>query len=561
MTAVAFGDVPLDGIFVESTWRKVRQTSNSEAQTTALSYSEADSQTATSVFQTTETTDREAQTQHFTPQVEAAFKIGDKWVYGEAKPTMASIMEHSAMEESIREDIVQVDHPMLDFLEKVTPDLLTLLELNNRSTAFEGFAVNWEEEATAVSVQHLLTPAVPCDAGLQVTGVAWNSNGTVVAISYGRIDVVGWCYDRGYVCTWNVLREGVRPTKPDRCFEVDNYVTCVAFHPDEPAILCGGTYNGEVIVWNIALEEDNVVAQTANTLSSHILLHTDPVHKVLWALNRREGKAKYVILSVSGDGRILIWNLNNALASPVGGYELASKRGALGCTCIGILHNMQSAVTVKTEAPTLESVVILGTETGGVCRAALKPAQIMEGASAKTTHVRITLADPVNFRYESHQGPVQQIHCSPFHRNLFLSASSDGTLKLFNVNDGGKLHAITPSASPGAYLYDAKWSPARPFVCAAVARDGQLYLFDLEDSGIKPVCAMPAGSEGAPVLALDFNPVNKELLATGDALGHVRIWKLSHALATLSQHEAAVLGAKKPDKRNELWFRYTGLVL
>lgn len=39
----------------------------------------------------------------------------------------------------------------------------------------------------------------PCDAGLQVTGLSWNSNGTVLAISYGRIDVVGWCYDRGCV--------------------------------------------------------------------------------------------------------------------------------------------------------------------------------------------------------------------------------------------------------------------------------------------------------------------------------------------------------------------------
>lgn len=40
-------------------------------------------------------------------------------------------------------------------------DLINLLELNNRSTAFEGFAVNWEDEATSVTVQHVLTPALP----------------------------------------------------------------------------------------------------------------------------------------------------------------------------------------------------------------------------------------------------------------------------------------------------------------------------------------------------------------------------------------------------------------
>lgn len=52
-----------------------------------------------------------------------------------------------------------------------------------------------------------------------------------------------------------------------------------------------------------------------------------------------------------GDGVAAVWNLNNALASPVGGYELGSKRGALGCTCIGLLHTLQSAVTLKPEAP------------------------------------------------------------------------------------------------------------------------------------------------------------------------------------------------------------------
>lgn len=39
--------------------------------------------------------------------------------------------------------------------------VIALLEQNNRSAAFDGWAVGWEEEATAVTALCTLTPAVP----------------------------------------------------------------------------------------------------------------------------------------------------------------------------------------------------------------------------------------------------------------------------------------------------------------------------------------------------------------------------------------------------------------
>ena len=84
--------------------------------------------------------------------------------------------------------------------------------------------------------------------------------------------------------------------------------------------------------------------------------------------------------------------------------------------------------------------------------------------------MRISLADPVTFKYEPHHGPVQELHCSPFHRNLFLTCSSDGSVKIFNANEYGATHSVIPSASVDSYLYDAEWSPVRPFVFAAVSK-------------------------------------------------------------------------------------------
>ena len=39
---------------------------------------------------------------------------------------------------------------------------------------------------------------------------------------------------------------------------------------------------------------------------------------------------------------------------------------------------------------------------------------------------------PVTFSFHPHAGPVYSVDCSPFHRNLFLSASTDMTVRLYS---------------------------------------------------------------------------------------------------------------------------------
>ena len=53
-------------------------------------------------------------------------------------------------------------------------------------------------------------------------------------------------------------------------------------------------------------------------------------------------------------------------------------------------------------------------------------------------------ASPVVIGYAPHAGPVYALACSPFHRNLFLSASTDGSVQLYNQLQVG----VTPPATP-----------------------------------------------------------------------------------------------------------------
>lgn len=51
---------------------------------------------------------------------------------------------------------------------------------------------------------------------------------------------------------------------------------CVSFHPSQPALIAGGTFSGEVRLWNIGVETDPLLASSG--LSD--LGHKEPISKV-----------------------------------------------------------------------------------------------------------------------------------------------------------------------------------------------------------------------------------------------------------------------------------------
>lgn len=64
-------------------------------------------------------------------------------------------------------------------------------------------------------------------------------------LSYGRFDHEDWCTHKTSLCTWNLERRNLDENKPDTVLEVSSCLMCTAFHPSNPALIAGGTYNGE----------------------------------------------------------------------------------------------------------------------------------------------------------------------------------------------------------------------------------------------------------------------------------------------------------------------------
>ena len=89
------------------------------------------------------------------------------------------------------------------------------------------------------------------DADFQVTSVAWNCNGSSLAVAYGKTNHVSWCEHQSVVSIFSPFRRAFDAKKPTLNIEVPNCVTEVSWHPAEPVILAGGTMNGQIILWNI----------------------------------------------------------------------------------------------------------------------------------------------------------------------------------------------------------------------------------------------------------------------------------------------------------------------
>ena len=54
----------------------------------------------------------------------------------------------------------------------------------------------------------------PATSQVAATSVSWNSNGTMIAVSYGHIDHEGWCVHSGSLCIWNIFSRKMNPKKP-----------------------------------------------------------------------------------------------------------------------------------------------------------------------------------------------------------------------------------------------------------------------------------------------------------------------------------------------------------
>jgi len=469
----------------------------------------------------------------------------------------------------------QEEAQLQEFLRQVAPIMEEELNLAWHSIpVFDAYVPMWDDMVEDCEMTQQVWKEGLVD--LQVTSIAWNSTGSTLACSFGKLDTTGWCAVEAPVCVWNVFRPQMVPGEPDTSISIQGFVMSLAFHPSQPAILAGGTYNGELMIWNTASEDLDPLLSSS---SIDDYFHREAIQTVEW-IPADLSNDSYLIATVSGDGKVLIWDAREYdLSYPSRGFMLlGSKKRVLGGRCMSF-------------SPVDPWLFVIGGETGTVMRAFRPPPGASMGKpqgnySWKPSAValldqlaansRLTLqhhveqycrtagitevgADAVfnskpdptvifpaakTTDLEPHAGAVTTVVFSPFHRKLLLTGSIDGSVRLYDVLQQRAIQALFPPTKhlSTCAISAASWSSARPCVFAVALEMGGVYIYDLLQSRQEPVLTLPdTGSGRQKVTSLVFNPKQRGLLAVGDDTGRVRTFRLPFKLSEQKKDEMVFL--------------------
>nr|XP_053655781.1 cytoplasmic dynein 2 intermediate chain 2-like isoform X1 [Cherax quadricarinatus] len=428
------------------------------------------------------------------------------------------------------EEARNLDHREYDevslaaFLKSMAPKVIRELERQNRSRAFHGYSVAKEEESIGVKLLHTLRWNLLHPEGV-VTCISWSCTGSVIGVSYGSKDHDDWCDHKGSVAVWNINRNDFDANQPERVIETSSCVLSLAFHPNNPAVFAVGTFNGEVLVYNLSHTEEVTPLDVGECGGGSVTTLT-------WVNNLAgevaASRTLSTLVATTSGGFILVWGLNLtkqqlALKS---GYMLQGQDAPRG-----IRTHMDGSSGVGITAASFNAedsnLFVLGAEGGSLflCSATSEvPSGVEFSGVGLMRCVSSTLAP--------HSGRVITGQFSPHHRNAILSAASDNEIRLFTILQPNKPVSVIHAEEGIACV---RWSLSRPLVVAVGRLTGEVALYDLGVKNCQPFLILPAAAKPSPITVLQFNKKNMKVLACGDQLGRVCVWNLpNNAVSPLS---------------------------
>ncbi|KAL4246355.1 WD repeat peroxin-7 family protein [Abortiporus biennis] len=136
--------------------------------------------------------------------------------------------------------------------------------------------------------------------------------------------------------------------------------------------------------------------------------------------------------------------------------------------------------------------------------------------------------------WQEHTREVFSVDWSNIHKELFLSSSWDGTVKLWSPE---RPRSITTLQAHSSCVYQALFSPHQPDIIATCSTDGTLKIFDLRSPSYMPSgpgvnnftqplssAALTVPASGTEILSLDWNKYRPFVLASAGVDKMIKIW-------------------------------------
>ncbi|CAF4108500.1 unnamed protein product, partial [Rotaria magnacalcarata] len=439
------------------------------------------------------------------------------------------------IEEKPADDHVEIDISRFNkFLGRVEPIVSYYLDDNlERPNVLRHIKMRYTGDETAQELFTLSYPDILIDKEIQVTSLSWSANSSSIVVGYGSTSHEGLCMHKGAVCSWNIERYKINPNKPDITIETSTCVTTLACHPERPGIVAAGLYNGEILVWDFR-EQDSLIARILERQD----LHRDSVTSLQWIREPKLSKKKFILVSTSQDGKILLWNPlpSKSNLKLTDAYFVAIKGG--NSRSVGKPMGVTSVTFNNEDSETF----IFGCDSGFLYKGSLNSVSSVQSREEGLADMSIHPKNPVTMAYQSHDSPIYSVRFSPFNRHLFLTSAHDGQLRLYSQLFANFGRCFAPAQ--GA-IFTCRWSPSRPLVLAAGSEHGGTLIYDLEphegtpDSLLLsiPVQELPSSDKRSSINALEFNHKTPNILACGDSAGAVIIWKLAERFTAAQNDE------------------------
>ncbi|XP_076354048.1 dynein axonemal intermediate chain 4-like isoform X2 [Tachypleus tridentatus] len=299
----------------------------------------------------------------------------------------------------------------------------------------------------------------------------------------------------GLVCCWSMKNCEF----PERFYKTLLGVTCMEFSTKHPYLLAVGMYEGIIAIFDVRKLGKRQVVDNTETKRRP----SGAIWQLQWISKNIGGNEKEVLISTTDDGLILQWMVGTGMECiPLMHLKRFASKSSIGKKekrTEALISNFSSGFTIDFKEHD-SNIYIVGTDEGNV-------------HMCSTSYSEQFLQT-----YSYHQGAVFQTCWSPFVPEIFLSASNDWFVCIWEEK----------SQQPGVILkhhakqavLDAKWSPTISTVFVTLSANA-LELWDVSQNLVDPVCSWKS------ITTEQFTSVcfckQENTLALGDSTGTVTL--------------------------------------
>ncbi|GAB65414.1 cytoplasmic dynein intermediate chain, partial [Plasmodium cynomolgi strain B] len=258
--------------------------------------------------------------------------------------------------------------------------------------------------------------------------------------SYGLSTTSNYTDPDGYVLVWNSTMKN----RPEYVFTSEAAVCTSVFNKFNPHLIIGGTYTGNVVLWDIRASQ-KPVQKTYLTPQGHF--HPIYCAEVIGTLNANN------LVTADTDGRLCNWSLS-MFTYPSDTIDLKRTNKEVSCCCFSFQEGEINTLYGGADDGTLFQAQIHGTKVG------------------------------ITEFYNIHHGPLTAAQFHPLiegvpddHNDLILTCSVDWSCKLLSIKE--PQNALYVFDCFDDYLMDVKWNPVHPAIFATCSSNGNIKIWNM----------------------------------------------------------------------------------